>query len=49
MYDYQGQKKKWNELGIDIYTLLCTKYITNENILGSSGNSTWCSVVTKMG
>ena len=27
------------EVGIDIYTLLCIKYITDENILYSTGNS----------
>ena len=35
------------EIGIDVYTLLCIKYITNENLLYSTGNSTQCSVVTK--
>ena len=30
------------EIGIDIYTLLCIKHITNENLL----HSTQCSVVT---
>ena len=36
------------EIGIDIYTLwiLCTKQITNENLLCSTGTSTQCSVVT---
>ena len=36
------------EIGINIYTLLilCIKYITNENLLYSTGNSTQCSVVT---
>ena len=37
------------EMGIDIYTLLCIKYITSGNLLYSSlcstGNSTQCSVV----
>ena len=28
------------EIGIDIYTLLCIKEITNENLLYSTGNST---------
>ena len=39
------------EIGIGIYTLLilCIKYITNENLLYSTGNSTQCSVVTYMG
>ena len=31
--------------GIDIYTLLCIKQTTNENLLHSSGNSTWGSVL----
>ena len=34
------------EIGIDIYTLLCIKQITKENLLYSTGNSTQCSVVT---
>ena len=34
------------ETGIDIYTLLCIKQVTNENLLYSTGNSTQCSVVT---
>ena len=37
------------EMGIDIYTQLCIKQITNGNLLYSSlcstGNSTQCSVV----
>ena len=37
------------EIGIDIYTLLCIKQITNENLLYSTGNSTQYSVVTYMG
>ena len=31
------------EIGIDIYTLLCIKQITNESLLYSTGNSTQCS------
>ena len=36
-----GDGMNW-EIGIDIYTLLilCIKYITNENLLYSTGNST---------
>ena len=34
------------ETGIDIYTLLCIKEITNENLLYSPRNSTPGSVVT---
>ena len=26
--------------------ILCIKQITNENLLSSTGNSAWCSVVT---
>ena len=39
------------EIWTDIYTvlILCIKQITNENLLYSTGNSTQCSVVTKMG
>ena len=35
----RGGKMKW-EIGIDTYTLLCIKQITNENLLHSIGNST---------
>ena len=34
------------ESGTDIYTLLCIKQITNENLVYGTGNSTRCSVVT---
>ena len=37
------------EIGIDIYTLLYIKYITNKNLLYSTGNSTQYSVMTYMG
>ena len=37
------------EIGIDVYTLLCVKQMTNENLLYSTGNSTQHSVVTQMG
>ena len=33
------------ETGFDIYTLLCIKEITNENLLYSTGNITQCSLV----
>ena len=49
MYGYQvgegGSGKNW-EIGMDIYTLLILpiKYITNENLLNSTGNySVLCS------
>ena len=43
----RGCGMNW-EIGIDIYTLLilCIKWITNENLLYSTGNSTQGSVVT---
>ena len=34
------------EAGIDIYTLLCIKQITSENLLCGTGDSTQHSVVT---
>ena len=33
------------EIGVDIYTLLCIKQLTNENLPCSTGNPTQCSVV----
>ena len=45
-----GGGRKW-ESGIDIYTLLilCITYLTNENLVYSTGNSTQCFVLTYMG
>ena len=42
--------EEWDALGdwIDIYTLLCIKQKTNENLLCRTGNSTQCSVVIQM-
>ena len=37
------------EIGIDIYTLLYIKQITNKDLLYSTGNSTQYSVVTYTG
>ena len=37
------------EVGTDVYTLLCVKQMTNENLLYSTGNSTQHSVVTSVG
>ena len=34
-----GGGMNW-EIGIDIYTLICIKWITNKNLLYSTGNST---------
>ena len=41
-----GGRVNW-EIGIDMFILLllCIKYITDENLLCSSRNSTQCSVV----
>ena len=39
-----GGRMCW-EIGIDIYTLLCIKQVTNDNLLYSTGNSIQCSVV----
>ena len=36
------------EIGIDIYTLLYTKQITNKDLLYSTGNSTQYSVMAYM-
>ena len=36
------------KMGIDIYTLLYTKQITNKDLLYSTGNSTQYSVMTSM-
>ena len=46
-YSYQGG---WDEAGdgIGMYTLLCIKQITNENLLYSAGKSPRCSLVTEM-
>ena len=37
------------EIGIDIYTLLYIKYITNKNLLYSTGNCTQYCVITYNG
>ena len=52
-YGYQGGKGggrgiTW-EIGIDIYTRLYIKQITNKDLPYSTGNSTQYSVVTYMG
>ena len=41
----RGDGMSW-EIGPDIYTRLCIKWIANENLLYSTENSTQCSVVT---
>ena len=46
----RGRENGMNwEIGIDIYTILCIKGITNENLLYSIENSTQCSVMTCKG
>ena len=48
---YQGIRGKgisW-EIGIDIYTLLDIKQITNKDLLYNTGNSTQYSVMAYMG
>ena len=37
------------EIGIDMYTLMCIKWMTNKNLLYSTGNSTQYSVMAYMG
>ena len=37
------------ELGIDMYTLLYLRWITNKDLLYSTGNSAQCYVTTYMG
>ena len=50
-YSYQGVKRgggiNW-EIGIDIYTLLYIKQITNKDLLYSTGNSIQYSVMAYM-
>ena len=52
IYGYQGEGLRggidW-EFGIDMYTLLYLKYITNRDLLYSTGNSTQYSIITYMG
>ena len=50
IYGYWGEKEggiNW-EIGIDIYTLLYTKQITNKDLLYGTGNSTQYSVMIYM-
>ena len=37
------------DLGVDMYTLLCLKWIANKDLLYSTGNSAQCYVVAWMG
>ena len=49
MYGYQAGKE-WvgqiGRLGLTIYTLLCVEWMADEDLLYSTGSSTWCSIVT---
>ena len=50
----QGQGKEWGEgiireSGIDMYTVLYSKWITNRNLLYSTWDSALCSVVAWVG
>ena len=51
-YGYQGggwgKGIDW-EFGIDMYTLLYLKQVTNKDLLYSTGNCAQYSVITKMG
>ena len=44
-YGGEGGGREW-EVGIDIYTLLYLKQITNKDLLYSTGNSAEYSVIT---
>ena len=37
------------EFGIDVHTLLCLKWVTNKDLLYSTGNSAQCYVAVWMG
>ena len=47
-YDYQVGKMNW-ETGIDIYTLLYIRKITNKDLLYSTGNTNQYTVMGYMG
>ena len=45
--EFKNRRCRMNwEIGIDIYTLLCTKEVTNENLLYNTENSPQGSVAT---
>ena len=49
-----AKEEEWGEgigrgLGIDMYTLLYLKWMTNKDLLYSTGNSTQCCVAAWMG
>ena len=52
IYGHQEERRKggmnWGN-GINIHILLCIKQKTNENLLYSTGNTSYCSVVTEVG
>ena len=46
-HEFKNRRGGMNwEIGMDIYTLLCTKEVTNKNLLYNTENSTQGSVVT---
>ena len=45
----EGGKRQLGGFGIDMYTLLCLKWITNKDLLYSMQNSAQCRVATWMG
>ena len=47
-YGYRGEETV-REFGIDMYTLLYLKWITNKDLLYSTGNSAQCYVPAWMG
>ena len=50
MFTKGGYREGINwEIGVDIYTLLCRKQITNKDLPYSTGKSTQYSVITYMG
>ena len=52
MYGYQRRKRrggKNREIWTDIYTLIYTKQVTNNDLLYGSGNFTQYSVIVYMG
>ena len=44
----KGGQEGYREIGVDTYMLLYTKYITNKDLLYSTGNSTQYSIMTYM-
>ena len=45
----RGGERMVKEFGLDMYTLQCLKWITNKDLLYSTGNSAQCYVAAWMG